>query len=582
MAEQGGKFKTQKSFKSDKRDKPKHSKASLFNRGQPKKGGGGGAFTWGRPGDELRGAEDAQYELDDFDASPSPISMDQKVTAPKNPTSVADLNKFKAGVREAARDFMATFEVEPFIDAIKDLATPIYHQEIPRILISMGLDQSEEKRGKISHLLHRLFSQNILTSHHLTDGFKNLYYHIEGLLLDSPKARELIGEFVSHASDNDMLDKEVLVAVQAADRFMSDASAVAQTKTALKRLAQEYLTKQDVDKAVEQLTELKVSPMHFYLVKELVSCSLDRSNRERELASIFIGRNGNGTLKQEDIERGFTRLLSGLEDLALDVPDAPQIMACFLARAVADEALPPAFLVRVNLADSDAGARALAEAQRLLRCDQPALRMQQVWEELSHFSKADDALAELAPHLTLSAASESAAGMALRAFFAEIKADYTLKAVEAKEGVALSDAQGRGVEGFTEALRFAADRALAADHWYFPEDPDLRAEVDALLDAADDLVTSEGAARYQILGQMEESLSSSSSSSSPASSSATPSSAAAAAGGAYILGAQESIADFAWWAAVSEIKLSDFSAMPKLGAWFYTFSTRPSLLALTH
>ena len=46
---------TQKSFKTDRRDKPKHSGKVGATTG-PKKGGGGGRGTWGRPGDE---AEDA-------------------------------------------------------------------------------------------------------------------------------------------------------------------------------------------------------------------------------------------------------------------------------------------------------------------------------------------------------------------------------------------------------------------------------------------------------------------------------------------------------------------------------------------
>jgi programmed cell death protein 4 len=42
--------------------------------------------------------------------------------------------------------------------------------------------------------------------------------------------------------------------------------------------------------------------------------------------------------------KGFERLLESIDDLSLDAPDARAVAARFLARAVSDEVLPPAFL----------------------------------------------------------------------------------------------------------------------------------------------------------------------------------------------------------------------------------------------
>ena len=39
-------YSTRKSFKSELRDKAKHSDKVTRNGNQPKKGGGGGSFTW--------------------------------------------------------------------------------------------------------------------------------------------------------------------------------------------------------------------------------------------------------------------------------------------------------------------------------------------------------------------------------------------------------------------------------------------------------------------------------------------------------------------------------------------------------
>ena len=41
---------------------------------------------------------------------------------------------------------------------------------------------------------------------------------------------------------------------------------------------------------------------------------------------------------------GFDLLLSQLDDLRLDTPDAPEVLGNFMARCVADDCLPPAYV----------------------------------------------------------------------------------------------------------------------------------------------------------------------------------------------------------------------------------------------
>jgi len=48
--------------------------------------------------------------------------------------------------------------------------------------------------------------------------------------------------------------------------------------------------------------------------------------------------------------KGFERLFESIDDLKLDVPNARELAAKFLARAVADEILPPAYLANPYVA----------------------------------------------------------------------------------------------------------------------------------------------------------------------------------------------------------------------------------------
>jgi hypothetical protein len=79
------------------------------------------------------------------------------------------------------------------------------------------------------------------------------------------------------------------------------------------------------------------------------------------------------------VEAGFTRMLVGLDDYVLDVPDAAHLMTLFTARAIVDELMPPAWLHRVldSLAVVRNTGRLLAQphaAERILQCWHGGLR----------------------------------------------------------------------------------------------------------------------------------------------------------------------------------------------------------------
>ncbi len=46
------------------------------------------------------------------------------------------------------------------------------------------------------------------------------------------------------------------------------------------------------------------------------------------------------------MRKGFGAAIDAVDDTTLDVPDAPELLALFIARAVADDILPPAIASR--------------------------------------------------------------------------------------------------------------------------------------------------------------------------------------------------------------------------------------------
>jgi len=78
------------------------------------------------------------------------------------------------------------------------------------------------------------------------------------------------------------------------------------------------------------------------LVKEAVMYGMEHHAYERELVSRLLAQVYNIFLSHE-IQNGFQLLLDRLPDLVLDIPCAREYLAKFIARAVYDEILAPAF-----------------------------------------------------------------------------------------------------------------------------------------------------------------------------------------------------------------------------------------------
>ena len=97
---------------------------------------------------------------------------------------------------------------------------------------------------------------------------------------------------------------------------------------------------------------------------------------------LFVFQQTGALLSQADVEKGFTSLLERIEDLSLDVPNALKFLSIFVARAEVDEVLPPAFLVRADLGEHDAGSQVLRQAQQLLKQDNASEALLYVWETI--------------------------------------------------------------------------------------------------------------------------------------------------------------------------------------------------------
>ena len=111
---------------------------------------------------------------------------------------------------------------------------------------------------------------------------------------------------------------------------------------------------------------LSAATLRSMVVKRAVIAALDRGARERELAAQLLAQ-----LRRDDCisrahgEAGFDLLLQALESLTIDVPNAPDNMHVFLARAVVDDVVSDEFLEEcADAAGLDIDARRVALSAR--------------------------------------------------------------------------------------------------------------------------------------------------------------------------------------------------------------------------
>jgi len=122
-------------------------------------------------------------------------------------------------------------------------------------------------------------------------------------------------------------------------------------KAGVERILNEYFESMDLGEAAAQLTSLEEvcgGAKMPYLVKRAVAMSLDKTMRERELVALLITGLTPVMLTLPNLVKGFRMLLEAAEDLRLDIPDAPDQIMMFVARAIVDEVMSPADLERLR------------------------------------------------------------------------------------------------------------------------------------------------------------------------------------------------------------------------------------------
>jgi len=105
---------------------------------------------------------------------------------------------------------------------------------------------------------------------------------------------------------------------------------------------------------------------------------MDREAYERELTSRLLSELYGSSISSEQFAEGFQQSVDKLEDLQLDIPLAGEMFGKFLARAIVDEIVPPAFLKSV-FAESKVAEESIALASGLVNDPHRSRKLEHIW-----------------------------------------------------------------------------------------------------------------------------------------------------------------------------------------------------------
>ncbi|XP_043810425.1 MA3 DOMAIN-CONTAINING TRANSLATION REGULATORY FACTOR 2 [Manihot esculenta] len=109
-------------------------------------------------------------------------------------------------------------------------------------------------------------------------------------------------------------------------------------------IVEEYFANDDIVSTANELSEIGMPGYNYYFVKKLVSMAMDRHDKEKEMAAVLLSALYADIIDPSQVYKGFSKLVEASDDLIVDIPDTVDVLALFIARAVVDDILPPAFL----------------------------------------------------------------------------------------------------------------------------------------------------------------------------------------------------------------------------------------------
>jgi len=318
----------------------------------------GGHATWGTPGQAELGAPQVLGEKDpNFDEYTNGVLLSEK-------TLSGEADAAHKAILDLLVEYIDSGDVIEALTDLKEKAS-IDASEFVADAVEFGLDHKAYERELISQLLSA--AHPIFEGKGYIEGFQKILYRLPDLALDTPDAAEFVGLFIARAIYDDTLapvfiknaivDNELAkLALNLAFNVSHDPSersrleniwgpsaqvSLEQLRGEVAVILKEYMVSLDVSEADRAILALSSPSFMSQVVKQAVYLAIEGGNHKpRELMLGLLEQWLRSSIVPEfHMARGFELARKGLDEIALDVPQAEKALKDLESEAIAKKIL---------------------------------------------------------------------------------------------------------------------------------------------------------------------------------------------------------------------------------------------------
>jgi len=290
------------------------------------------------------------------------------------------VEEVKKKIADLLREYVESGDAVEACRCIRELGVSFFHHEVVKraLVLAMEIQTAEPL---ILKLLKEASEEGLISSSQMAKGFARLTESLDDLALDIPSAKSLFQSLIPKAIAEGWLDASFMKSSGEDGQVQAEYEKVKRFKEEAVTIIHEYFLSDDIPELIRSLEDLGMPECNPIFLKKLITLAMDRKNREKEMASVLLSALHIEIFSTDDIVNGFVMLLESAEDTALDILDASNELALFLARAVIDDVLAPLNLEEIGskLPPNCSGSETVRMARSLIAARHAGERLLRCW-----------------------------------------------------------------------------------------------------------------------------------------------------------------------------------------------------------
>ncbi|KAM4751081.1 programmed cell death protein 4b [Anableps anableps] len=324
-------------------------------RGLPKKGGAGGKGVWGRSGEV--------YEPVEVDKKDPNFDEDQENCVYETVVPPLDERDFEKTVTPIVQEYFEHGDTNEVAELLADLNLGPMRSEVPSLAVSLALEAKASQRELTSRLLVDLCG-SVLSHSDMESSFDKLLRDLPDLVLDTPGAPQLVGQFIARAVSDQILSKSYIDSYKGKvdcehARAALDRAAVLlkmsmgglridnhwgtgggqrpviQLIKEMNLLLKEYILSGDSKEAERCLRDLEVPHFHHEFVYEAIVMVLESRGEKtfKMVLQLLKSLSLSSIITVDQMQRGYERVYMDIDEINIDVPLAYFILEQFVEKS---------------------------------------------------------------------------------------------------------------------------------------------------------------------------------------------------------------------------------------------------------